>query len=546
MGPTFFERSKQIANNFIQSVLFIDDELYSDQGNINNRLDGQELVKVFSKEKKLCALNNPQNESDFDDIIEVARLADITVLDWRMNLAKRANDNLNEEEDEENDDPRGTFTMKLIKQLLQANNRELKLILIYTGEPILTQIVDRIFEGLEDLNVVRLSNNIIGKSNFRIIVAGKPSLEGRLNHNPELKSWILQYAQLPDFLLSEFTKMTEGVVSNVALGAITSLRNNCFKILSVFNKDIDPAFLSHRAMLPIVDDAGDLIKESLMTSFKAILDYENLEALCSFQLISKWIDDNDFSNKTIRISKKDFTITKREIKQWQKSGFIEAFKNIWADKFPQNPVDPSELDKMYRELHKTSLKYFLPDGLSQERIEEDFSILTHHKSNFAAPSYTPRLSLGTIIKGLKSGKYWVCIQQRCDSVRIKEDDVRRFLFLPLIEVTVGKKFNFLITDNLNIVRLLVDYDTHKLRTIKFMASRDEAVYARRFGASKRYFFQPLYYKGHTKYDSKNDESFLWIMDLKDNHSQRIANIYASKLSRVGLDESEWLRRWSGN
>jgi hypothetical protein len=32
------------------------------------------------------------------------------------------------------------------------------------------------------------------------------------------------------------------------------------------------------------------------------------------------------------------------------------------------------------------------------------------------------------------------------------------------------------------------------------------------------------------------------LDLKDLHAQRIVDEYASQLSRVGLDESEWLRR----
>jgi hypothetical protein len=45
---------------------------------------------------------------------------------------------------------------------------------------------------------------------------------------------------------------------------------------------------------------------------------------------------------------------------------------------------------------------------------------------------------------------------------------------------------------------------------------------------------------------KIDEKFIWILDLKEAHAQRIANLYAARLSRVGLDESEWLRRWAGN
>jgi hypothetical protein len=47
------------------------------------------------------------------------------------------------------------------------------------------------------------------------------------------------------------------------------------------------------------------------------------------------------------------------------------------------------------------------------------------------------------------------------------------------------------------------------------------------------------YKFKEKYD--NGDIFEWIFDLKDLHSQRIVTEYASQLSRVGIDESEWLR-----
>jgi hypothetical protein len=52
-------------------------------------------------------------------------------------------------------------------------------------------------------------------------------------------------------------------------------------------------------------------------------------------------------------------------------------------------------------------------------------------------------------------------------------------------------------------------------------------------------------------DAQSDGGFLfndtgkviykWIADLKPAHAQRIANLLASNLSRVGLVESEWNR-----
>ena len=51
-------------------------------------------------------------------------------------------------------------------------------------------------------------------------------------------------------------------------------------------------------------------------------------------------------------------------------------------------------------------------------------------------------------------------------------------------------------------------------------------------------------KGSFVFESSFKEKFIWLSDLKDAHAQRVANNFASQLSRIGLDESEWLRRWA--
>ena len=43
-------------------------------------------------------------------------------------------------------------------------------------------------------------------------------------------------------------------------------------------------------------------------------------------------------------------------------------------------------------------------------------------------------------------------------------------------------------------------------------------------------------------ESNGGKQFYWMGELRDNFSQRIINNLGSHLSRVGLDESEWLRR----
>lgn len=546
MNSPFFEKSKEIADNFIQSVLFVDDQIFS-PGDRNHDLDISQLLKTFERAKKLCALSNPQYEDDFDNIIEVAQKADVIVLDWKI-ILDPVEGVIAEEDDVDEIDTRGAFTLRLIKHLLQEKKNEIKLVVIYTGEIELPNIVRSVLNAFEDEGLQQETDNIIGKPNFKIIVAGKPTLKDRLYHTPELRNWIIEYNDIHKNILKEFTKMTEGLISNVAIQALTSIRNNSFKLLNIYNKSIDPAFLAHRALLPIVDDAGEILKDSLVTSIKAILDYDEVEKTCSYSHIASWIEQANLSNKSININSRNLTISKKEIKKWQKDGFLNSFVGIWSNQFPNQPLNYEKLENTYRkEIHKKDiLSFFRPENIQLNNIDENFSILTHHKSNFSSPSYIPKLTLGTVIKGQKSNTYWLCIQQKCDSIRIKNKEARRFLFLPLKETNAGKNFNFLYIDNETTIRLQVENDTHSIRTIRFNANKNEAVYAQKHGTSDKYFFKPFYYKSHQDYNKKYDENFVWIFDLKDEHAQRIANTYSSKLSRVGLDESEWLRRWSGN
>lgn len=541
----FFSRSKIVANDFIQSVIFIDDEAFIKKGLSENDLDAVAISRSFAKSQKICALYNPQYESEINDLVFIAKKADITILDWRMNFKKVVED-ISEEEDEEDIDPRGKHTLNILKQVLKDEDSYedgLKLILIYTGETDLRAIADEIEKHL-DKKVWNRNNDFEIASEYRkIIVIGKPSLATKLTYTKQLLSQVVKYDDLSEYVIVEFTKMTSGLVSNMAIDAITSLRKNTSKILKIYNKNVDPAYLAHRALLQIPDDAGDLIKESLVSTFSAIIDYADVLRHCSYAPIKDWIGYQKFSEKTFSVKKNSVKITKIELRNWQSRGMFNAIKDACVKQHPKIPIADSLIDSVIRD-KKDALEYFTPDSLTLVNSNEDFSILTHHKSNYATLNYIPKLTLGTVIRGVRTNTYWICIQQKCDSVRIVGNESRKFLFLPLEKIDGDKKFNFLALVEGNYLKLKINFNTHQLRTIKFNATLNEMVTARKFGSNRKNIFIPVYNKKHIKYDNSFDENFEWIMDLKDGHAQRVANHFSSQLSRVGLDESEWLRRWS--
>ena len=537
----FFNSSKEIANKYIQSILFVDDEIFS-LDKTDNSLDSNALINIFSKAKKLCALNQPRYQGDLENIIELAKKADITVLDWKIHIEQNSYESINEEEDEEEYDPRGVFTLKLIQQIMNEQPNCLKLIMVYTGETNLEAILDKIKNTLKHNgfnNFEKSTENTLSNSSIKIIVRGKPYLASTLKHNANLNKWIVTYECLPDFLLTEFTKMTEGLISNVVLNAITSIRSNSSKLLNIYNKSMDPAFLAHRALLPIMDDASELLKESISTSIRAIFDYEEIESMCNIEHINNWIDDKISEPKTLKMDNSSINIGGNELKIWQSEGVEVMCEDISKKATHNQNISKIQIEKYIKKsLVDNISSYFSP--IQKDDVDELFSTLTHHKSNYMIPSYTPTLSLGSVVKEEKRGNYWLCIQQRCDCVRIGDDEERRFLFLPLKKVEKTEKFTFIGIENNLLIRLLLNDKTYNVRTIKFKSTLNGKVVS--VMTNGKYTFTPVYSSKHSSYNSEIDGNFIWIMDIKDSHAQRIANNFAAKLARVGLDESEWLRR----
>mgnify|MGYP003290297441 CR=1 FL=1 len=113
MENDFFELSKNVANKFIQSVVFIDDKAY-ELGVRENAFDAQVVSNEFATTGKVCAIYAPKKESDINNYYPILDKADVIILDWRLDLEKDVKTDLNPEDDAEVDDARGEYTIKII------------------------------------------------------------------------------------------------------------------------------------------------------------------------------------------------------------------------------------------------------------------------------------------------------------------------------------------------------------------------------------------------------------------------------------------------
>lgn len=533
MSDTFFNKSKQIANDYIQSIVFLDDRAYikdekSDQSPIHD-LSAEKISTLFAKNKKICALYDPENESDIDDFKEISLKSDVIVLDWFIDLTIDLKEGENPEDDADDDDLRGKYTKEVISYILENNSEEaLKLIIIYTGETNLLEITEEVAELSNDFNL-EADNCSVALKNIKVLVRAKSNSEDaedkRFKHLVHLQNKVLTYEQLPDFILNEYTNLTTGLLSNFALLSLTTIRQNSSKILGLFNKKLDAAYLGHKSVLPYQNDSEILLIELFGNSIIDLLKYKNVDKEMQTNLIDDFIESITDLNlgKFERNSELLLSLLKSDITN-ETQRFIDLLPS---------DVGLSKSEKKSFILNSTKLFALENNDQLINSIDKEFARITHQKNTFLPNETNPVLGLGSVLKStLNENKYYICIQQRCDSIRIAQGGDRKFLFIPLLKIEDGK-FNFLTSEG---YKLKLDNSSFSLKTIKFGCDNTEGlIKATKEEEGDNYIFKQIY-------EGDDVEQFEWVLDLKDLHSQRIVDSYSSKLSRVGLDESEWLRR----
>ena len=159
-------------------------------------------------------------------------MADIIVLDWHL---KGENSEL---------------TLEILKGLTldhSTNTEKMQLICIYTG-----QELDLIPGIIKD----SLSENMKGDSGdgHEINVQPGGSIEFKGFRIVPLNKQDVVASDLAVNSFREFSVMSEGLLPSFALSAISVLRRNTHRLLSVFSKDLDPALVGHRLLLPDSDD----------------------------------------------------------------------------------------------------------------------------------------------------------------------------------------------------------------------------------------------------------------------------------------------------
>lgn len=525
----FFKSSKQIAEKFLQTAIVIDDQakfsdddiqpeqnqiLSSPRGRKNeldnlpenesdeknaHDLNAQTVINSFAEKNIICSVIKPPDADNAVDLVKnLVFTADIVVLDWNLY----------------GDD--GDTILSLLKASVSkadSSPAQLRLFTIYTGEPDIEGISKKVHAA------IKVTENdkpfIIDTNATRILILAKPNA----NIRDDFEAQKVEFEDLVERVITEFTIITAGLVSNVAINAFAELRKNVFRILERFGQSLDAPYLTHRLLQPTPEDAEDLLVALLTEEIQALLEESLIGKSADYSNIEKWFDTQPHIEKVNLFQGKE--LSKDIILSMLKDGVSNFPK-----KFPNGEKMEIKQEKKW---HKNVTK----DFTSNSDLDDDFAELTTIRSFY---DNTDRiLSLGTILKRVGSTDYILCLSPKCDNVRLdKLKTPRKFPFIPL---RIDKHRFSIVCNDIenpnNYLRFMPKAKPFSLQLIAFSPDKN--------GEKDKIIAKVIDNKFIFTDNEKDSQGYIWIGELRTEHALRIVQELANNFARVGLNESEWLR-----
>lgn len=544
LPDTVLDYSIIAAESFVQTAVFVDDRIYSTQpkaaeapkivslprtrrkasksaersnaqaGDMRSEAeeeetspDTYEIVNHFAKKQIVCSLYQPKEGakvSKSSDIFPLCKAADIVVIDWDLygDKGQKAKE----------------LADGLIKQAVEDVPEQLRLILIYTQELNLQAVANELYEKVhanigDDFRPVDDEGGLVFHTvNSRVVVLGKP---GRTRPE-EYGKFVVGEKELADVAIKEFAKLASGVLHAAALLGLAEIRKNSRKILSKFNRDLDPAFLAHLAMCLPEEDASSHVVPLLVSEIEAVLEDALPSPLISEKILKNWCQvvwEPGAHLREVFGQDADLRAIGEAVLTMGFEAAKEQYNNLTK---PNNNKNTRKASKMFLEE---------PESLENHEFAHLMSSRTFYDQEKRS------LKLGVIVRRRRDSVYLLCLQPICDSVRLK--GATTFLFAEFTDdenLRSGRATHVVIAADGTPHELYFQPKSFQCTSVRFKPSPGSDAVATK---KTRDGCSAFYDASNRRYD--------WVDQLKPAHAQRAIAHLASDLSRVGLTESEWLR-----
>ncbi len=515
----FGNRSRKFAQRFLRTAVVVDDEAYmapdvdegpkdeivapdrhwrtsvqEDQSPVGGKsvhaLNARSIMDAFSSLGVICGVVSPTQSE-----IDAVKQADIVVLDWLLR------------------DGSSKYTLKLLRRLLteEGDRNSLRLVAIYTGEQRLEDIYQKAFD---ELNKNALDPKDDGNKtdipyrHGRLVLYAKPEVSLAAT----LKDRSVAEGALPGRLLDDFASMTEGLLPGIALTSLTAVREGEHKILDRFSAELDPAFLAHMACLPDPEDAERQIVAHVAEELRGLADeIVAAESPAGKQAVERWIRHDG------------------------RASFEFGDKKLDPGQTIQLATEGLEASTAFSKNAKKKAFRFLTAGFARPGavdLDEQLAWIMSFRTVYNAPP--PILWLGSVVTSNvdDDDKHLICMRPRCDSLRLEEKT--SFIFLPLVKPQKKTKIQLVVKLGSDFHRLGIKLESASLILRSFNPSEDRSEVV----ATKRES------DGDFEFTDATEKNYIWRGELTAEYAQRVAHAFATTLSRVAVDESEWLRGMS--
>jgi hypothetical protein len=483
-------------------------------------LDAKTLIDNAMDLGLVCSVLRPrEGENIRNRVKRVARCADIVCLDWEIY------------------GDRGASATTLIKDIVLDDvkrNGRLRLIAIYTGDTTNIKILDKISEAFTEKfrnqhGLKQESLHISSKTGLKIVCLFKA--HGVQLPEPRGRNQVSEEA-LPARLQTEFASLAEGLLSNVALAIIASIRDSTHHVLGNITGQMDGPYFHHRAVLPNAGDAEEYAVEVVLSDLKNAIDKHRVaQVFAGPNAIAARIremvgDQTTFSLKyEDKSGPKTFDLATDDVVRLIKEGYGLVQGSLGAAK-------PS------RKIFEESITTLFTVNRDAGRNEMNrFAVLTGVRSypvgnRVNDVSAVPALGLGSIVQDA-NGKFLLCLQASCDSVRLRTR--ASFLFIPLDVVASSPDHVVPVArrGSMDFVGFAISSKSYsKAMSIEFEpSSPSQTVIARKLARKHGFYFVDF-----------SGALFKWIANLKSKRALRTAQRLGQDMGRLGFDEFEPYRK----
>jgi hypothetical protein len=472
-------------------------------------LDAKSLTDAFADIGVVCSVIAPTRGSSIQTrFLAAAARADLVVLDWEIHRD-------------------GGETAKALLKAVRvqdaaAQRKRLRFVALYTGQDRLREKVEeiRVHLGLPESAILD-DGMALMHDNLRIGAFNKP-LAAPLSIVPNTRQ--VAEADLPRRLAAEFARLTDGLVPAVTLAALTTIRNDTHRVLLALSAGLDLGYLGHRAVSPYPEDAQGHLVDMVAAEIGSLLREADVGRWADMLAIDAWLErargrDVPLESGTATDPAHDFT--PQDVDKILRIGLSD-------DQLARHKKPQVLNEKKLKQIRKSAASLFTNDADEGDDSADKFSMRMAVSTMYSRPKRV--LRLGTVVR--YEGQYMVCVQPRCDSVRLGQAERRQFPFLPFqAAVQRDSQYEVVVAcpDPVGgLVRLRLRTKPYLLTSFEFEGGPCGNVEACAGGEM-------------WEFHDVSNRAFTWVAELKPEFAQRVAVNLAAELARVGLSESEQLR-----